>query len=398
MCLERSQPLPLEVTVDTRDKGRVPAGCDCDENESGRLTPNEKTPCEWHFVFETLAHPKNSKRIQLLNADSSIAVFRRALEFGSCRFFSSPFPQLTTLIWKDIGMEGSHRLFPDTRSLPNLRSVTFKGRWHHSLARVHNLTTFIIERFGWCVDAEIFRLFVSNNRSLESLELHVSFGGSTKGLPIDLLNLKSLSVSSRPKVLSRVIRVPAFERLSSLWISLEDEVGDWHTLRATGDGISLTAKSWVGNVAEDWKHLTEFTKPTIRRVRIYDQQPVDCFPYGDLSTKVMALVVELDVHTLDIGLTYSGCWGDGLWTGLKELGSQLKTIRFEITERGLPFRGGRILNKIADLVEHRFREGRALSVVERMVVSKDEQVNQLHDRLWRRFWNDRRIGEYLASV
>ena len=384
--------------MDTGDRGRVPVGCNCDEDKSGRLTPNEKTPCEWHFTFEILAHPRNAKRIQVLNTDSTIAVFRRALEFGSCRFFGSLFPQLTRLTWKDIGTEGPHRLFPDPCSLPHLRSVTFKGHWHHSLGRVHNLTTFIIEKFILCVDAEIFRLFASNNRSLESLELHASVRGYTKGPPVDLLNLKSLSVSSRPKVLSNVFRVPAFERLCSLQISLEDEVGDWHTLRATGDRISLTTKSWGINFAEDWHRLTEYAQPTIRHVRIYDQQPADCYPYGDLSTDVMALVTELDVYTLDVGLTYSGCWGDGLWAGLKELGPQLKTIRFEITERGLPFRGGRILNKIADVVEHRFREGRALSAVERMVVSKDERVNQLHDRLWRRFWNDRRIGEYLASV
>ena len=404
-CLERSQSLPLEVILDAGDEGRVPiVGCNCGRDVLGRLLPNEGSPCELHFVFESLAHPKHSERIQMLNMGSSIAKFHQALGFESCRFFSSLLPQLTTITWKDDWMEDSHHLFPDPRSLPNLHSVTFEGLWRHSLAQLHNLTFFSIEHGIRHLDAEVLRLFVSNNPSLESLELHASVVGSTGGPPVDLLNLKSLSIDSRPKVLSSVIRVPAFQRLSSLQISLEDGIGDLHTLRATGDGISLSAQSWAHDVAEDWEYLTGYARPTIRHVRIYDQQPVDCYPRDDFSTRILALLE--DAHTLDIGLSYSWCWGK-LWAGLEELGPHLTTIRFEISEAMEPpgrwsdlgpYLVDQILNKIADLVECRFGEGRALSVVERMVVSEDEGVNRLQDRVWRKFCDDQKIGEYLASA
>jgi len=52
--------------------------------------------------------------------------------------------------------------------------------------------------------------------------------------------------------------------------------------------------------------------------------------------------------------------------------------------------------KIADLAKFRFREGQQLSAVERMVVSNDEQVNQLQVCVWRQFCDGRRIEEYLA--
>ena len=99
--------------------------------------------------------------------------------------------------------------------------------------------------------------------------------------------------------------------------------------------------------------------------------------------------------------------GDMFWAGLKGLGPQLRTIRFEVPERLEPFGGSddptwfwavRVLDRIADLVEHRFKEGRPFSTVERMVVSEDEQVDSLQDRVWRRFYDGRRIWEYLVSV
>ena len=256
-CLERSQPLPLEVTMDTHHRGWVSTGCSCDEDESGRHFPNKKTPCEWHFVFELLVHPKNLKRIQVLTTNFPSTTFLRMIKFRNFRFLDSPLSQLPTVTWKDEGAGDVHRIFPDPHSLQNLRSVTLAGRWTHSLTRVSSLTSFTIKTMSR-PDAEGFRLFVSDNRSLESLKLDVRIRVSTKGPPVDLLNLKSLSVDLCPKVLSNIIRVPAFQRLSSLRISLEDEIGDLHTLRATGDGISLSVKFWVFDVVEGWQRLTEY--------------------------------------------------------------------------------------------------------------------------------------------
>ena len=403
MSLERSQSLPLEVTVKTCRRERDPTECSCEEGESGELLPNEKTPCEWHFVFEPLAYPKNSKRIQVLNMDFPNASLPRVFTLGNFCLLDSPLPQVTTVVWKGEWTNYTPQPFPGPRSFPNLRSLTFGARWTHSLNKVNNITSFAI-RTGWSIDAEEFRLFVLNNLSLETLELRVKIRGSTKGPPADLLNVKSLSLDPCPKVLSNVIHVPAFQRLSSLRISLECEIGDLYTLRATGGGISLSVNSWVLDVAEDWQHLIGYARPTIRYVSIYDQQPVDTYPYGSFSTPLTALMA--DAHTVDIGLSYSEYWGGEFWIELQELGPQLKTIRFEVSEKMGPFGGssdpdycgGHILDKIADLVEHRFKGGRPFSTVERMIVSGDKRVDRLHDHVWGSFCDGRRIREYLASA
>ena len=47
------------------------------------------------------------------------------------------------------------------------------------------------------------------------------------------------------------------------------------------------------------------------------------------------------------------------------------------------FWDGHVLDKIADLVEYRFKEGRLFLVVGRMVVSEDERVNMLQDHVRR---------------
>ena len=420
MCLERSQPLPLEVTMETCYGFLVPTGCSCDQGEWGEVFPNEKTPCEWHFGFESLAHPRNLERIQVLNTDFPNETSLQVLKSGNPKILSSSLPQLTTIIWKDDMTKYADNLFPNPLSLPNLRSITVEGRWTPSFIQVNNLISFTMINPMWGIDAEEFRLFVSNNRSLESLKLCVGIREgpqSVKGPPVELFNLKSLNVDlPRPKVLSNIIRVPAFQRLSSLRISLEDELGDWHTLRATGDGISLSAKSWALDIAENWQHLTGYARPTIRQVSAYDR-PVDICPYTDFSAPATALMV--DAHTLEFGLSYSACWGEKFWAELKELGPQLKTIRFEVSEKvgpfgrlddpdcnwspgcfGIPKRcwGDRSLNNIADLVEHRFKEGRPFSTVERLVISEDERVNQMQDHVWRCFCDSRGIQDYLTSM
>ena len=391
--------------MDIIHKGSVPTGCKCtSEDEYGRLLRNRKTPCEWHFVFEPLARPENSKRIQVLNTDCSNPSYPgRTIEFGSFRFLGSSFPQLTTFEWKDDGTQYANRLFPRPHHLPNLRFLAFEGRWNPSLAQISNLTSLSVNYRG-PLCAERFRLFLLNDKSLEWLELSIKIRGVATGPPVDLPNLKSLSTNySFPKAVSTIIRVPAFEHFSSLRISLEDDLGDFLTLRATGDGISLTVKSWVQDVAEDWQYLTGHARPALH-VRIYDQLPVYTFDYSDISMIVPTLMG--DAHTLDIGLSYSILWGDRFWRELKRLGPRLKTMRFEVSEKvelfgdSTSFRyvpDDYAFDKITELVEHRFREGWPLSTVERMIVSDDEEVNRLQDCVWRRFCDARGIRKYLAS-
>ena len=408
MCLERSHPLPLEATVDIINDRLVPTGCKCTRDGLGTLVQNMRTPCEWHFVFESLTHPKHSKRIQVLNADcSNPSHSDREVGSGCFQLLTSSLPQLTTLGWKDDGTHYANGLFPQQRCfLPNLRSVVFKGRWNDSLAQLNNLSSLSIETH-WPLDSERFRLFMSNNRSLESLKLSVRIVGTTKGPPIDLSNLKSLSSTycCSLRGVSAIIRVPALERLSSLLISLGGPgASRVRRFGATGDGISLTVKSWIHDAEEDWRNLTEHTRPSLLCVRIHGQRPMGMFDYSDISTVVSTLMA--DAHTLEIGLTYSMWWGDTFWRELNQLGPRLKTVRFEVSDKVEPFvdpTSARYLpndclfDEIEELVKRRFREGRPFSTVERMIVSEDEEMNRLQDSLWREFYDARGIQKYLAS-
>ena len=406
MCLERSQTLPLEATVDIINDRPVSVGCKCTRDELG-LIHNKEAPCEWHFVFELLAYPKNSKRIQVLHTDCSNPSHPgQEVGPGCFRFLDSPLPQLTALEWRDDGTQYANLLFPPPRYYPNLRSVAFMGRWNGALAQVNNLTSLSIESH-WPLLAERFRLFMSNNRSLESLDLSVRIVGTTRGPPIELSNLKSLSnnYSRDLRLVPSIIRVPALERLSSLLITLGGPGASWALqLGAIGDGISLGVTSLVGDAEEDWRNLTEYAQPTLLYVRIYGQLPGARFNYCDASDIVQTLMA--DAHTLDIGLTYPMWWGDRFWRQLGQLGSHLKTMRFQVTEEVEPLGGWAsaryrpddfVFEKIADLVEYRFRVGRPLSTVERMIVSEDEEVNRVQDRVWRRFYDTRGIRKYLAS-
>ena len=226
-CLERSHPVALEVTVEAGRLGRTNPGCTCDEG--GKLMPNEKNPCEWHFQFEPLAETKHSDRIRALdiNFDGEWVhpLGRTRLALGSCRFFTSSFPRLVTLTWKNEVTNHTDHLFAHPPFVPTLRSLTYMGGWSSLIAQVNNLTSFVFDSDSrpWGTGTETFRLFIRNNRSLESLYLKwVDFEGDPKGPPVQLLNLKSLSVGLPVKKLSTIIRVPAFQRLSSIQISSEE--------------------------------------------------------------------------------------------------------------------------------------------------------------------------------
>ena len=101
MCLERSQPVTLEVTVDACEEGRTHPLSTCDEDTRGRLIPNESDPCEWYLQFELLAEAGHSKRVHKLNIDFDgihyVPGERNRLTLGSCRFFTLSFPTSRTL-------------------------------------------------------------------------------------------------------------------------------------------------------------------------------------------------------------------------------------------------------------------------------------------------------------
>ena len=114
-----------------------------------------------------------------------------------------------------------------------------------------------------------------------------------------------------------------------------------------------------------------------------------------------------DAHTLEVGCNYLMHWYNDFLDDLKQLGPQLKTIRFEVWEDMEPFGkagyedemyGHDLLDGIEELVRYRFENGCPFSAVERMVVCESERSNRQQDHVWRCFYDDRKLGQYLGPV
>ena len=399
--------MTLEVTVDVSEEGWVRPQCTCDKDQRWRLLPNERNPCEWHFQFESLAQNKHSERVHTLKVDFEGPSYippeqRKRLALGSCRFFTLSFPNLIGLEWEEDTTEHGNHIFSTPPFPPTLRTLSYKGTWDGSVTQVGNLTSFT---FGSndTVSIETIRLFILKNRSLESLSLiYADFIGTSEGLPVSLFNLKSFRVDSCPKLVSTIVRIPALQRLSSLRISMGED-GDRFTLYATGDGITLATKSNLREVAEVWHDLTGYARPTVRHVRLHDDE--DEGHFGGAGSTAISLL--LDAHTLEIGDGYFPFWYDTFLDDLKELGPQLKTVRFGIWDELEPFQssdeyqdwgGGGLLDDIEELVKYRYEQGRPFSVVERMVVSGSERSNRQQDYVWRCFYGSRKLSRYVQSV
>ena len=386
-CLERSHPVALDVIVDARRGSWTHPGCTCDKGRNRRLLPNESNPCEWHFQFESLAEVKYSNRIRALDIDfdGNMIPFserpeggeRVRLVLGSCRFFASSFPRLTTLSWRNEVTEHANHLFSTSPFASPLRSLTYVGSWDSLITGVNNLTSFEYVGDWDGVRMEDIRLFLLNNLSLESLGL--GYGeviGDSLGPPVCLSNLKSLSVTLVDGDLSTIIRVPALQHLSSLRIGSDDN--DAHILSATGDGIEFSVICFPGRFLETWEELTAFARPTIRHIHLDGSGPADY--YSDYSDPSFASMLS-DVHTLEIGSGYFPDWYDEFLDDLKQVGPQLKTIRFALPDELEPFpvaddsrEGHELLDSIQELVRERFFQGRPLSAVERMVTGDSERV------------------------
>jgi len=204
---------------------------------------------------------------------------------------------------------------------------------------------------------------------------------------------------------SSIVRVPATQHLSSLQISLEG-LGSHGTviLTATWNGFALSV--WVGlrDVVEVWQGLTQDAQSTIRCVRFcnytWGRGPAD----EDFANGSAVFPLLTDIHTMEVGRDYLSHWYPGFLDDLNQLGAQLKTIRFELEEDAEPFKdrgdmykrwGGKVLDQIEELVKYRFEHGRPFSAVERMVVSETEKEGRLQDYVWRCFYGDRGLGQYV---
>lgn len=408
VCLERSRSAPLDITMEASQVTSVLTGCGCDEDRFGRLLPNGRSPCEWHFQFESLVENGHFNRIRSL----AIAFYggivsgagRIRLLLGSCRFFTLSFPGLTTLSWDNQSSdtpEYAEYLFTTPPFLPTLHSLAYAGCWSDMITPVSNLTSFIFEGgiFAKEVDVEDVRLFLLNNQSLESLEFQfVIFNGSPEGPPVHLLNIKSLVTGLASAELSTVMRVPALSRLSSLRVSASQ--GDY-TLRAVGDGITFSTRlgEEFGSV---WESLIGYAKPAIRHICL--DGDVETGGHHDCSAIFAPML--LDAHILEVGDGYFPSWYDGFVEDLQQLGPQLKILRFAIPE-GMELFGGNggdeedrdiLLGEITELVKYRFEHGRPLSSVERMVVGGDERLNRQQDFVWRCFYRSYMLGQYVQPA
>ena len=221
---------------------------------------------------------------------------------------------------------------------------------------------------------------------------------------MQLLHLKSLTVGPGPpiKKLSTIILVPAFQRLSSIRISSTD--GETYTISATGDDIDLAAECTLLEFAETWEDLTGYAKPVIRHVRLYDGPEFIDHSCNDNTTVVLLM---MDAQTLEVGCNYLMEWYDSFWDDMKQLGPQLKTIRFEVSGDMDPCPNDGCMHEdwdielwenIEELVKYRFDQGRPFSTVERLVVSESERENRMQAYVWRCFHGSRKIGQYVRSV
>ena len=374
MCLERSYPAPLDVTIDTDTRKREHPGCACDKvsRDSYPSHRNEKIPCEWHFQLDPLANPRHSTRLSAL--DITFDRWKQGdFLFENCPFFATSFPKLSTLKC-EADVKDSMYLFTTPPLPPTLRSLTYKGPWNNLIASVKNLTSFVLINYDieeGC-NVEDLRLFMLNNQSLETLELSIcKLRDDAKGPPVYLHHLKSLTLVFLREV-STIIRVPALSCLSDLQISPHNYLSI--NMDGTGDGVKFSVACWAAEGAEVWEEFTGYARPSIRHVRLLGDWETN----GETDPGLIS--VFSTAHTLDIGEEYFPCWYDGFLEDLKQLGPQLKTMRFEIRDREFLKIGGKlgssfVLDAIEELVKYRFEHGRPFSSVERWTMEEDGELS-----------------------
>ena len=408
MCVERSQTTTLDVTVDASGWGLVHLGCTCKKDILGRLLPNKGNPCEWHFLFEALIAPERSERIRALDIDFHMFYYGEKVELvlGSCRFFSLSFPQLTSLGWKAGWTGHSGSTFSSSPFTPTIRSLSFEGSWDGFFTQAKNLTSLTFVGCHGSVNVGAFRSFMQSNCSVESLSLDIPrFDGVSNGAPVNLPNIKSFDLHFSPEILSTIIHVPAIQRLSSLQISLVGvpDIGAI-ALTAAGDEIAILVKTTLRDAIGVWQGLTRDARPTIGHVRFCNFSDSVRDAEHDHSDGSPIIPLLADAHTLEIGRNYLLQWYPAFLDDLKQLGPQVKTIRFEVPEDTEPFRergdvyerrGGRLLDQIEELVKYRFEHGCPFSVVERMVVGENRRTGRIRDYIWGCFYGDRGLSRYV---
>ena len=403
MCLERSAPDPLEITVDVSEYVQGYRGCTCHGDYRGRLLPSDTAPCERHFVFESLAELRHSTRVLSLNITfyppPIPAMNATKVALGSCRFFTSTFPQLVNLTWDNgWGLKFPDYLFSTPPFPQTLRRLTFKGPWSDYLATITSLTFFKYEGNANPVDPVAFQRFLVNNPNLESLWLkQLAFQHNPGVQPVELPSLKRLSVNPPPVSLSAVIQAPAVRNLSSLRIWLSADRPD--ILSAAGDGFILSAGNFLRGLDQVWHELTWYARPVIGWIRVGGSSP-DIFDRTPSEDAFRWLIQ--DASTVEVRLVHGRAWNWNLWGALMSTGTQLKVVRVEVPEpieqtrrHGDLAWDGDVFGRIDQLVRYRFESGSPLTAVERLVVNDDDRINGEQDTTWNQFYRTRDIASYL---
>ena len=415
---------------------RAPAHspCTCHKDAQSRLIPNKTKPCERHFVFESLAEKTHSKRIRTLNIEyfNELRVFHGSgvsLALGGCRFFGLYCPELTNLNWFDRGLLDPKFLLPRPFFSPKLRSLSFRGHSghdqlvnigdptsflrrsrHNQLMKISNLTSFTFAGLDQEISTNSFWTIILKNKSLETLSLdRIKFKGNLDQQPVTLGEIRSFSLhqtsSESVTTLSTLIHIPAFQHISSLYISPKEDgkVSCWPLLRATGQDITFTVDGDPDDVVAAWEGLVGYLRPTIQ-CNCYESPGHFCNNGLQVGTSEIILTLFTDAHTLNISCAHSclsfSCLYPDFWDNLKKLGPELTTIQVEIpkqsqwkaSECGCDPKSERLIVAIEDLVRYRFEHGQPFSSVKSMV-SESDKVNTEQELIWREFLD--RLDQYV---
>lgn len=159
----------------------------------------------------------------------------------------------------------------------------------------------------------------------------------------------------------------------------------------------------LAGIAEAWEELVGYARPTIRHVRLYNYPEGGRTGGNDGSGGSTTAPLLADARTLEVGHGYLLPWYQDFLDDLKQLGPQLATIRFEILQEMVPFSRGEmsgrgLLGAVGELVRYRFGIGRPFSVVERTMVCESERSNRQQGYMWRCFYDDRKLGQYVRPV
>jgi len=423
-CLERSREVPLAVHLDLKygDYHDYP-DCTCIRNEwTSGMQINEDNPCRYHTTIDPLLGINHIQRIRKLDVHLNMLdvteegpdeCFKDALE--DFEFFMLPLPVLESLSFRvhgldvDTHMEFPRELFCWTLLPPTkLRHLALHGCYGGPIQVVRNLTS--LELSGdvdACDPIELnqrtFLPLISSSPTLVSLHLsHCSFPDRTqlsRVTPVKLSELKSLRLMDIYGLsgFSSLIEVPAFKKLSSLWISAKKRASRFHDVvdflvRAeSDDGFQLFYDTPNDDeVTSYWLDITHDADPSPAFVRFEGE--ID--PTGENEMEVSPSALLANAKILEIGASFTSPWYHDFWKDLGKVGPQLTTLRLEVTEGMSPA----VVKSVKEFAMARFQERMPLTKLERMVFEGvSEEDEEKAKKLWEEFRAGLDIDQYLTA-